>query len=96
MNKLLEKNVIYEFYNNTCPPCKAIEHNLSAVAEKYKDAVSIKRIDTDKDESGLLLNFLEITSVPTAVVIHEGIEIARFNGTRIPAQLDEIIPKTFF
>lgn len=96
MNKLLEKNVIYEFFSETCAPCRAIEKPLNTISEKYKDAVTIKRINTDHDNSALLVNFLDITSVPTAVVIHEGQEVARFNGVKIPALLDDIIPKTFF
>lgn len=96
MSKLLEKNVIYEFYSETCAPCRAIEKPLNTISEKYKDAVSIKRVNTDKDDSVLLVNFLDITSVPTAVVVHDGQEIARFQGTKIPALLDDIIPKTFF
>jgi thioredoxin 1 len=96
MNKLLEKNVIYEFYSDTCPPCRAIEKPLNNISEKYKDAVTIKRINTDADSSALIVNYLDITSVPTAVVIKEGQEIARFQGTKIPAQLDAIIPQNFF
>jgi thiol-disulfide isomerase/thioredoxin len=39
--------VALDFYQASCPPCRALEPRLERIARQYKDRLPVYRVDTD-------------------------------------------------
>lgn len=67
-----------DFYQASCPPCRALEPVLDRVAQSYGDRVTVYRVDID-DDPGPAERF-RIDSLPTVLILRGGQEIERLDG----------------
>ena len=65
-NTILEKSknhlLLFEFYADWCAPCKILEPILEELAEKYKDDLSVYKIDYDDNRE--LSNLFKVRGLP--------------------------------
>ena len=84
---------IVDFHAVWCAPCKAQEPIIEKLMLKYKNCVSLYKIDIDKHRD-LALKYM-VQSIPTLVVYKDGQEIKRFIGLQSEAillkELDAIL-----
>ena len=73
-----KKVVIAEFYATWCEPCKTLKPVIEAVATDYD---SIKAVEIDIEKNRELVNKYQIKATPTVVVIKNGNEINRVQGS---------------
>ena len=73
-----KKVVLAEFYATWCEPCKALKPVVEAVANDYD---SIKAVEIDIEKNSELVNKYQIKATPTVVVIKDGNEISRMQGS---------------
>lgn len=69
---------VLDFYVATCAPCRALEPRLERVAEQYAGAVSVYRMDAEREPA--VIKSFHVTSVPTVIVFKAGKEVARLDG----------------
>lgn len=62
-----EKPCIIDFYADWCQPCKMVAPILEELAEKYKDSITIYKIDTEKEQE--LAGAFGIRSIPSLLFI---------------------------
>lgn len=77
--------VVLDFYQASCPPCRALEPVLDRVAQSYGDRVTVYRVDID-DDPGLAERF-RIDSLPTVLILRRGQEIERLDGLMTEQQV---------
>ena len=62
--------VLIDFFATWCGPCQAMNPILKEVVRKTGDQVKVVKIDIDKNSG--LANQLNIRSVPTLLLYHQG------------------------
>jgi thioredoxin 1 len=69
---------VVDFSASWCPPCRALEPELEAVAETLHGQAKVFKIDVDSDP--MLAQRFGVRGVPTVVVLKDGREVDRFVG----------------
>ena len=70
--------VALDFYQATCPPCRALEPRLEKIARQYEGRLPVYRIDIDRDLP--VAERFGVKSIPTILVVRGGKEVARLDG----------------
>lgn len=78
--------VALDFYQSTCPPCRALEPRLDRVAEQYAGRLPVYRVDIDRDLP-VAENF-QVRSLPTVLILRNGKEIYRLDGLILEQDLE--------
>lgn len=70
-DQAIEKGVaVIDFYADWCGPCKTMEPNVAAVAEKYEGKAVVAKVNVDTDNE-LAMRYM-ISSIPTTLVFKDG------------------------
>ena len=80
-----EDTVLVDFYTSTCPPCKMMAPVLDQLAEELSDTVKIVKIDASENQ--LLVEKFQVNSVPTFILMKDGIASKTRSGALPPSQL---------
>lgn len=86
-----QKPILLEFYSPGCPSCRKMEGPLTSLAEQYKTALTVYKIDKDKLYSPIEL--YDINLIPAFLLMKNGKEITRLEGESTLTQLRERITK---
>jgi thioredoxin len=70
--------VALDFYQASCPPCRALGPRLERVARQYQDRLPVYRVDIDRDMP--VAERFGVKSIPTILVFRSGREVARLDG----------------
>jgi thioredoxin-like negative regulator of GroEL len=70
--------IVLDFYQATCPPCRALEPRLERVAGRYRGHLSVYRVDIDRDMA--VAEPFRVMSIPTLLILRHGEEIERPKG----------------
>jgi thioredoxin len=79
--------VALDFYQATCPPCRALEPRLERIAHKYEGRVPVYRVDIDRDMP--VAERFGVKSIPTILMVRGGKEVARLDGLITDGDLTE-------
>ncbi len=70
--------VALDFYQATCPPCRALEPMLGRVAERYASRLPVYRVDIERDMP--VAESFGVKSIPTVLILRNGQEAERLDG----------------
>ena len=84
----LGKVALIEFYTDWCPSCKAVKRTLEKFSEERDD---IEVWGVNVDENPELAKKIGIMSVPTFVVVKDGVIERRAGGTKTISELRALI-----
>jgi thioredoxin 1 len=71
------KSIIIDFFAEWCGPCKGIAPFFSDLSEMYKNVVFAK---VNVDEAEDVAELFGVSSLPTFVLVKNGVEVSRFSG----------------
>jgi thioredoxin len=71
------KPIIIDFYADWCGPCKNIAPYFKQLEETHSNIVFVK---INVDEADTVAGFLNVSSLPTFMLVKEGRELMRFSG----------------
>ena len=81
--------VLIDFWAEWCGPCKMIGPILEELAEEIEGSIKIVKIDVDKNNQTAMQ--YSIRSIPTLMIIKEGIVQAQHIGAASKSQIQEFI-----
>jgi len=81
--------VLVDFTASWCGPCQVLAPILKDVKSHYADALSIVKIDVDKNNA-LATNY-KVQGVPTLILFKDGVQVWRQSGVLQLAQLISVI-----
>jgi thioredoxin 1 len=92
-NEIVNSNhlVLVDFSAEWCGPCKMMKPILQEVKSSVGDAVTIVKIDVDKNNQ--IATEYQVTGVPTLVLFKDGKQVWRQSGVVQPAALSDLIAK---
>ena len=87
LDDIVSKNkpVIFDFYGDFCPPCKAMMPIFEETSRKFADKVSFIKVNTTNSEE--LTQNLKVIKIPCFVVFKDGSEVDRKYGKMEKADL---------
>ena len=77
--------VLVDFYSETCPPCQMMSPVIDQLAIELSDTLKIIKVDATENQ--LLVEKYQVNSVPTFLLIEDGITKKTKTGVMPPAQL---------
>jgi thioredoxin len=70
--------VAVDFYQASCPPCRALEPRIDRIAQEYAGRVAVYRIDVDRNLP--VAERFGVLSLPTVLILKAGKEVGRLDG----------------
>ncbi|MBQ8600226.1 MAG: thioredoxin [Clostridia bacterium] len=83
-----EGTVLLDFFATWCGPCKMVAPILDQLAEEYPDK-TICKIDVDKEQA--LAQQFGVMSIPTLILMKDGIIIDKMVGAGSKKKLEEFL-----
>ena len=73
---------VFQFWSPTCGPCMVIKPSIEDLKEEFEGRIEWISINT-KDDPKAVARVLNVSVVPTIVVVKDGMEVGRHSGTQI-------------
>ena len=73
---------VFHFWSPTCGPCMVIKPSLEMLKEEFEGQIEWLSINTKEDPKAVA-RLMNISVVPTIVVVRDGMEVGRHSGTQI-------------
>ena len=73
--------VVVDFYTDWCPPCRNMTPLLAEMAEEYKGAFFLAKINTDKNIT--LTAEYGVEEIPTVFLFVDGEPVEKFTGSKL-------------
>lgn len=70
--------VLLDFFQESCPPCHALEPRLEAFAHHHQGELEILQVDIDGNQE--TPQRFGIMSIPTLILFRDGTEAGRLDG----------------
>ena len=83
------KPVLVDFHATWCGPCKTLAPILKAVKSELGEAISIIKIDVDKNAA--ISSKFQVRGVPTMIIFKEGKQLWRESGVLQKSDLVKIL-----
>jgi thioredoxin 1 len=84
---------VIDFWAEWCGPCRAIAPAIEELSKSYENT-GVKILKANVDECSELSTKFGIRSIPTIVVLKDGVEVARHNGSGpIKDKVEEMVNK---
>ena len=80
---------LVDFWAGWCMPCRMVAPIIEELAEKYKESVTVAKVDVDK-ENALAARY-NVMSIPTVLVFNDGIEVKRFVGVQTKEKYEKAL-----
>ena len=68
-----DKPVLLDFWATWCGPCRMLSPIVSQVAEKYDGTIKVGKVNVDEEPE--LANAFKVSSIPTLVVMKDGMPV---------------------
>jgi thioredoxin 1 len=84
---------VIDFWAEWCGPCRTISPIIDGLVESYKEK-GVKIFKLNVDESSETTSKFNIRSIPTIVVLKDGVEVGRHTGSGpIVQKIEELVTK---
>jgi len=80
---------VIDFHAVWCGPCKTMAPVFENMKKKYGDKAEFIKVDIDEDQD--MAAEFNIASVPTFVVVKDGVTIAEIVGTAKPVEFEKFV-----
>ncbi len=85
----MDRPVLVDFWADWCGPCKQLTPILEQLAEDYRGAFKLCKVDTDKERE--LAGSFRIQSIPTVAIVFGGRMLDQFQGALPKADLKRVL-----
>ncbi len=80
---------LLDFWAEWCGPCKMMHPIIEDMKKKYEGKVEVEEINVDENPNESIK--YGVASIPTYIVLKEGVEVARTLGATTPDKFDKFI-----
>lgn len=89
VEKSMTQPVLVDFWADWCEPCKMLAPVLEQLAEAHKGQLTIAKVDTDKEQE--IAMQLQIRSLPTLKLFHQGQIVEEITGVQPPQAIQAML-----
>jgi thioredoxin len=86
-----EKPVLVDFWAEWCSPCRMLVPTFEKLAEKYGDQIEFAKVNVD--EVPELANHFAVRSIPTLVLLRDGVVVEQLVGARPYQELARLLER---
>jgi thioredoxin len=86
-----EKPVLVDFWAEWCSPCRMLAPTFAKLAEKYGDQIEFAKVNVD--EVPELANHFAVRSIPTLVLLRDGVVVEQLVGARPYQELARLLER---
>jgi thioredoxin len=86
-----EKPVLADFWAEWCSPCRMLAPTFEKLAEKYGDQIEFAKVNVD--EVPELANHFAVRSIPTLVLLRDGVVVEQLVGARPYQELARLLER---
>jgi thioredoxin 1 len=86
-----ELPVLLDFGADWCPPCRAMEPHVGAVAEAYAGRLRVGAVDTDRNQA--VAARYGVHGLPTFVVLKDGKVVDKVVGAMPRSRLEALVQR---
>jgi len=86
-----EKPVLVDFWAEWCAPCRMLAPTFEKLAEKYGDQIEFAKVNVD--EVPELANHFAVRSIPTLVLLRDGVVVEQLVGARPYQELARLLER---
>jgi thioredoxin 1 len=81
--------VLVDFWAPWCGPCRTMNPIIEDLAKEYKDAITVAKVNTDRNQS--FAKNMKIQTIPVIIVYKDGEEKMRLTGVIAKEKLEQVI-----
>lgn len=81
--------ILVDFWADWCAPCHALSPHLERVIHEMDGKILLAKLEVDEGENMRLAGQFRLRGFPTVILFQQGIERARFSGTRSTHQISD-------
>ena len=78
--------VLVDFWATWCKPCLKLQPILNELLPKYAGQITLGSVDFD--QSRQLVNYYQVSSIPTIIFFKDGVPVDRIVGLRYKEELE--------
>jgi len=84
---------LLDFWASWCGPCKVMAPVIDDIEEKYKDKITVKKLEVDDPNNQALVDKYQVMSIPSYLIEKNGMVVSQLVGAQSKKTITDELDK---